>query len=197
MINELGQRQTRCKPGEFRAVTEESGDLYIEGYFAVFNSIYEIGPGMSESIAEGAFSVEGEDIRCLTDHDTRLVIGRTTAQTFDLKIDEHGLFGRAKVNPKDQDAMNTRARVERGDVTQASIGFDILDEESEYRDDGSVHWTIRKIKLYECSVCTFPAYEETNLSARAAQRDTIQKRKLEKWRTEMRRRVTTNKTKET
>lgn len=185
----LGKRQTRCKPGQFRAVREEGGDLYIEGYFAVFNSVYEIGEGMSEEIAPGAFEVEGQDIRCLTDHETRLVIGRTIADTFELKVDDHGLYGRAKVNPNDQDAVNTHARVERGDVTQASIGFDILDEDTEYRDDGSIHWRIKKIKLYECSVCTFPAYEETNLNARAAQKETFEKRKAEKWKNDMRQKL--------
>ena len=48
-------RQTRCKAAEF--TTREDGEaLKIEGYFAVFNSNYEIAPGMSESIAPGAFS---------------------------------------------------------------------------------------------------------------------------------------------
>lgn len=186
ITNELGQRQTRCKPAEFRAIRAEDGAMYIEGYFAVFNSDYNIAPGMSESIDPAAFNetISG-DIRCLTDHDTRLVIGRTTAKTFELSVDAHGLYGRALVNPDDQDAVNTHARVQRGDVTQASIGFDILDEESSYRDDGSVHWTIKKIKLYECSICTFPAYEETNLNARSAQKASIEKRQREKWQSDM------------
>lgn len=190
MENEtLGTRQTRCVPGEFRAV-EENEKRYIEGYFAVFNSNYEIAPGLSESIDMHAFDdTINDDIRCLTDHDTRLVIGRTTANTFELKITSHGLWGRALVNPNDLDAMNTLARVDRGDVDQASIGFDILDEETEFREDGSVHWTIKKIKLYECSCCTFPAYKETNISARAAQKDNLKKRKTELWRAEMRQKL--------
>lgn len=184
--NELGKRQLRCIPAEFRAERTEGDDIYIEGYFAVFNSNYDIGPGMSESIDPHAFdeTVTG-DIRALTDHDTRLVLGRTTAKTFELSIDAHGLYGRAKVNPKDLDAMNTYARIERGDVTQASIGFDIENEAAEYRDDGSVHWTIKKIKLYECSVCTFPAYAETNLNARTEQKAEFEKRKAEKWKSDM------------
>ena len=172
----------RSAPANFE-VREDDGKEYIEGFFAVFNSDYQIAPGMSESIAPGAFSdTLADDIRCLTNHDTRLVLGRTTANTFEVRETERGLWGRALVNPKDQDAVNTKARVDRGDVNQASFGFDILDQESEIREDGSVHWTIRKVKLYECSVCTFPAYKETNISARAAERDDIQKRKAEAWR---------------
>ena len=187
--NEIGKRQTRCINGNFQT-REEDGNLYIEGYFAVFNSVYNIAPGMSESIAPGAFSkVLNNDVRCLTDHDTRLVLGRTTANTFEIREDEHGLWGWALVNPNDQDAMNTKARVDRGDVNQASFGFDILDEETEYRDDGSVHWTIKEVELYECSVCTFPAYKETNITARSAQKDEIEKRKAEAWKTKMKERL--------
>ena len=175
----IGSRQSSCKPGEFRAVTD-GDEKYIEGYFAVFGSNYDIGPGMSESIDSHAFddAIQG-DIRCLTDHDTRLVIGRTTANTFNLSIDSHGLYGRALVNPNDQDALNTHARVERGDISQASFGFDILDEETEIRQDGSVHWTIKSVKLYECSVVTFPAYKETNIEARSEDMKKIRERETE------------------
>lgn len=180
----LGTRQVRCKPGEFRAI-EDDGSKYIEGYFAVFGDIYEIAPGMSESLDPECFNETiSDDIRCLTDHETRLVLGRTTAGTLTVKVDSHGLYGRALVNPDDQDALNTYARLQRGDISQASFGFDILDETTEYRDDGSVHWTIRKVKLYEISVCTFPAYSQTNINARSKQRDDMEKRKLEKWKSE-------------
>ena len=45
--------------------TREDGDgLYIEGYFAVFNSTYEIWPGATESIAPGAFDDSvSDDVR--------------------------------------------------------------------------------------------------------------------------------------
>lgn len=81
--------------------------------------------------------------------------------------------------------MNLYARVQRGDVTQCSFGFDILDESTEYRDDGSVHWTIKKVKLYEVSVVTFPAYEDTGVYARKKDFDAIKKRQAEQWKTAM------------
>lgn len=192
MVNrEIGERQTRCIAGDFRRAADDSGNQYIEGYFAVFGSNYEIGPGMSESIAPGAFTetLVNDDIRCLTDHDTRLVLGRTSAGTFEVREDGKGLWGRVLVNPNDQDAVNTQARVDRRDVTQASFGFDILEEDTEYREDGSVHWTIKKVKLYECSVCTFPAYAETNLEARTRDRDRIRARELEAWKTKMKEKI--------
>ena len=85
--------------------------------------------------------------------------------------------------------MNLYARVQRGDVNQCSFGFDILEQETEFRDDGSVHWTIRKVKLYEVSVCTFPAYAETSVQARKDDLDAAKKRRAEAYREELRTRL--------
>lgn len=171
--------------------TREDGDnLIIDAYFAVYNSVYDIAPGMSESIAPGAFanSLSG-DIRALINHDTTLVLGRTTAHTLELRDDSHGLFGSVIINREDQDAMNAYARVKRGDVSQCSIGFEIVKEDTDIRDDGSMHWTIREANLAECSLCTFPAYQETNAKVRAEQRDEILKRELDAWREKTKRRL--------
>ena len=181
--------QMRTSASEFQT-REDGGNLSIEGYFAVFNSNYEMGPGMSESIAPGAFSntISG-DIRALINHDTTLVLGRTKANTLRLNEDSHGLFGHIDINPNDGDAMNLYERVKRGDVDQCSFGFDIVREDTDISPDGSVHWTIREVNLYEVSCCTFPAYESTNISARTAQRDEIQKRELQAWREKTKRRL--------
>lgn len=174
-------RQTRTSDTRFQ-VREERGERRIEGYFSVFGSNYELWPGATESVDEHAFDgALTDDVRALIDHETRLVLGRNVAGTLQLRIDEHGLFGSILINESDQDAMNLYARVQRGDVSQCSFGFDILDEETEYRQDGSVHWTIKKVKLYEVSVCTFPAYKDTEVSARKQDYADIRKRQTEVW----------------
>ena len=54
--------------------------------------------------------------------------------------------------------------------------------EVEYREDGTVHWTITKVKpLYEVSPCTFPAYEDTSVSARKRDLDELRKKRSEVW----------------
>lgn len=187
---ERAERQLQNRSAEF--TTREDGDsLSIEGYFAVFNSTYEIAPGMSESIAPGAFSgsISG-DVRALINHDTTLVLGRSKAGTLELREDAHGLWGKILVNPNDVDAMNLYSRVKRGDVDQCSIGFEIRSEDTEIREDGSIHWTIKEVDpLYEVSCCTFPAYEETNIAARAKQREDIRQRELQVWREQMKERL--------
>ena len=99
----------------------------------------------------------------------------------DMKTAMAELQTKLQNSKNDTDAMNLYERVKRGDVDQCSFGFDILNEETDFRDDGSVHWTIKEVELYEVSPCTFPAYEETNISARAKERDDLIKRKNEAW----------------
>ena len=170
---------------------EDGEDLYLEGYFAVFNSVYELWPGATESIAPGAFDDSiSDDVRALFNHNDDLVLGRTTAATLELRQDSHGLWGRIRINRNDTDAMNAYARIQRGDVTGCSFGFDIQSQDVDYRDDGTVHWTITKISpLYEISPCTFPAYKETTVSARKKDLAEIEKKKREVWRKSMRARL--------
>lgn len=181
----MKENQIRGFLSEFK-VREDGEQPTIEGYFAVFNSTYDMGWGMSESIAPGAFTKAlSNDVRALINHDTTLVLGRTSAHTLELREDSHGLWGKITINPKDSDAMNLYERVKRGDVDQCSFGFNIVSEETDFRDDGTIHWTITEADLHEVSVCTFPAYEETAVSARKHDLDEIKKRSAEKWRSEM------------
>ena len=188
-MSDIGNRKMRTISTEFQT-REDGEDLKIEGYFAVFDSVYEIAPGLSESIAPGAFTKTlSRDIRALTNHDTTLVLGRTKAHTLELREDNHGLWGSVTINPKDSDAMNLYERVKRGDVNQCSFGFDILEEETEFLENGDIHWTIKSVKLYEVSCCTFPAYEETSIAARKQDAEELKKRSLEAWKERTRKKL--------
>lgn len=171
--------------------SDEDNNPVIEGYFAVFGDIYEVWDGATESIAPGAFdeSISG-DVRSLYNHNDDLVLGRTSAGTMELRQDSHGLWGRVKINTNDTEAMNAYERIKRGDITGCSFGFNIAEENTEIRDDGTVHWTITKVNpLYEISPCTFPAYEATHISARKKNLDDIAKRKLELRKIEIRKKL--------
>lgn len=187
--NRTNHRQVRSIASNFKT-REDGEEKRIEGYFAVFNSVYEITPDMTESVAEGAFSktLDG-DVRALIDHETMYVLGRNQAGTLELREDDKGLWGSILINPNDQDAMNLYSRVERGDVNQCSFGFEILSEETDFRDDGTVHFTITEVRLHEVSVCTFPAYAETSVQARKEDRAHEEERLNEIWRAEMRARL--------
>lgn len=190
----LNNRRVRAVPGQLRARRDDAPEAepVIEGYFAVFDSDYPIWPGAVERVAPGAFasSLGTMDVRALCDHESRLVLGRMSADTLTLREDEHGLFGTIKINRDDGDAMNLYARVQRGDVTQCSFGFDITAEDYIENPDGSCLWYIRDVVLYEVSVVTFPAYEETSVEARKADRETQRRRANAQWKTKMKERIT-------
>ncbi|MEG2101433.1 MAG: HK97 family phage prohead protease [Flavobacterium sp.] len=176
------EKQTRSIQCDLKTRAEpngESEEKIIEGYFAVFNKETELFPGGFEEIASNAFDKTlGNDIRALINHDTSLVLGRNKVGTLYLNIDTYGLYGRIKINEKDTDAINLYERVKRGDVDQCSFGFFILDESTEYREDGSAKWTLNEVDLYEVSVCTFPAYEETGVTARSNEMSIYKEKQL-------------------
>ena len=152
-------------------VRKEAGKRYIEGYFARFDDLYDMGWGVTETIDPHAFDrsiKDGDDVRVLVNHDTTKVLGRTAAGTATLRVDNVGLWASAEINEADTDATNEAARMERGDVTGASFGFEIRDIEREYdQSKGTIHRILRDVKLYEVSVCTFPAYQKTAVGVRA------------------------------
>ena len=193
-MNRQDMRHTRSFLGQLETRTEAE-EKVIEGYFAVFNRQTELWPGAFEQIAPRAFDgTLGNDIRALINHDVNMVLGRNKAGTLALEVDSYGLKGVIKINENDIDALNLYERVKRGDVNQCSFGFNILKEDTDYRDDGSVLWTIRQIDLHEVSVCTFPAYEQTGVQARQQEVKQHKERQLEAWRAQMKARLQNVKT---
>ena len=184
-------RQYRSAPVAFQTRSDDTGPV-IAGYFAVFNNPTELCPGCIEQIAPGAFTSSlGGDVRALIDHDTRLVIGRTTVGTLTLREDDNGLYGEIKINEHDSDAMNLYARVQRGDVSQCSFGFDIVAEDYVCSPDGQTcTWTIKDLVLCEVSVVTFPAYDATSVFARAADHvASIQSTRFERRKNDLKERI--------
>lgn len=179
------------KMHEVKTRETDSGNPEIEGYFAVFGDVYEVWPGVTESIEAGAFSESvSQDVRALYNHNNDVVLGRVSAGTLELKEDSHGLWGRVEINRNDSEAMNVYERIKRGDITGCSFGFGIESERCDFKDDGSVHYTIEKVNpLYEVSPCAFPAYEQTNVSARGKDLERIHERARQAWRDRMHERL--------
>lgn len=182
----------RTRRADFHTREAEDGGQVVEGYFVVFEQPYYVDDFCEEIVCRGAIdaATDTSDVRALIDHDSRLVLGRANenVNTLSWSIDDTGVFATIQINELDTDAVNLHARTQRGDVDQASFGFD--EDNVEYVDlpDGRVQRRIRHIsKLWELSVCTFPAYEQTFVSARARceadirrERTRIQKEKLKR-----------------
>lgn len=178
----LIENQTRTQITKFETREEASGEKVIEGYFAVFNKETELWPGAVEELSPNAFDQTlSNDIRGLTNHDSTLVLGRNKAGTLELRVDSRGLWGKIIINEQDSDAVNLYERVKRGDVDQCSFGFNILGEETDWREDGSVKWTITEVDLHEVSICTFPQYEDTGVQARQKMATQYREKQTEIW----------------
>ena len=164
----------------FTTRSENDNEKYIEGYFAVFNQQTELYRNAFEEIAQGAFdnSLKNNDIRCLFNHDTAKVLGRTGNNTLELRVDSHGLWGRVQVNPNDKEANDIYARVQRGDISGCSFGFNPINEETEFRDDGAIKWRVLEADTLEVSIVTFPAYPQTSIQARKVDETQYKERQI-------------------
>lgn len=175
------QKNIRDFKSSFKITRDETTpeERIVEGYFALYESETELWEGSYEIISKGAFdSTLNKDVRALWNHNTQYVLGRSKNGSLSLKADDKGLFGTIKL-PNTQYANDLYELVSRGDIDQASFGFNIIDEELEELASGGYRWRIKDIDLHEISVVTFPAYENTTVQAREKQVKDIEQRKLQ------------------
>lgn len=167
---------------EFSAEIRIDGKNVV-GYAAVYNTwSHDLG-GFVETIAPGAFSrslQSGRDVRALFNHDSAKVLGRQKARTLEVFEDAKGL-GFSCVLGETNFANDLRKMLDRGDVDQCSFGFTL-----DY-DGGGDDWlppenamapcrrVLRSVNLFEVSVVTFPAYEDTSASLRGLAEPSLKK----------------------
>ena len=158
---------------EVRAVGEDSATPVISGYAAVFDElsvvIDDFWSQFRERIEPGAFaaSIANDDVWALWNHNADFPIGRKKNNTLRLWEDDHGL-GFEITPPTTQLAAGFVETIRSGYVDGMSFGFSVLDEEWDEDAVGQSIRTLKKIKLYEVSPCTFPAYPQSEAQVRAA-----------------------------
>jgi uncharacterized protein len=136
---------------------ENGTTLY--GYAALFDSPSEPMPFI-EYVKRGAFSKtlnDGADVRLLIDHEG-VPLARTKSGTMRLMEDERGLAVEADLDPMNPDAARVISAMKRGDLSQMSFAFRTIQDK--FSDDRMVR-ELREVQLYDVSVVTFPAYEQT------------------------------------
>ena len=144
----------------------------IEGHAAVFDSWSETLGGIfpfKEVVRRGSFSESIEETifaRCSTTTRTMCLAG-TGRVTLELVEDEVGL--RVRIAPPDTSwALDVQTSIRRGDISQMSIGFVVEDDEWRTENGMDVR-ELRKVKLFDVSPVTFPAYTATDVGVRAMQ----------------------------
>ena len=140
----------------------------LRGYAAVFNSLSENLGGFREQISPGAFRSSigpDADVKAFWNHNSDIVLGRTTSGTLRLVEDETGLA--IEIDPPES-ARSFVESVERGDVSQMSFGFSVRPDGDrvEIDDDGMMIRTLTDIRLFEVSPVAMPAYPATSISQR-------------------------------
>jgi uncharacterized protein len=130
---------------------------HVLGYFRKFR----------EQFKKGAFedSLSKDDQRFLWSHDTSKVLGRTKNNTLRLFEDAIGLRFELDL-PDTTLGDDTYKSIKRGDVDGVSFGFQMIGHEIEEPDDDLMLRTVTKAKLLEVSAVAFPAYPDSEVSAR-------------------------------
>lgn len=159
---------------ECRAENDSEKGSILVGRPIVYDSKTDIGGWFEEVIERGALDkTDLTDVRFLVNHDTsKIPLARsrknTENSTMKLTVDDDGLGIRVSLDTENNsEARNLFSAVERGDITGMSFMFSIRDEEWDNIDSD---YPTRRIKgissVIEVSAVTFPAYEETSISAR-------------------------------
>jgi HK97 family phage prohead protease len=149
---------------EMRA--SEDGNVFT-GYAAVFDSPSEPMPFV-EYVRKGAFTKtlkDGADVRLLIDHEG-VPLARTKSGTLTLEEDERGLRVEASLDPMNPDAQRVISAMKRGDLSQMSFAFRTIKDA--FSADGMVR-ELREVQLFDVSVVTYPAYEDTIAELRRSQ----------------------------
>ncbi len=153
---------------ELRVDDNESGK--IVGHASVFDSWSELLGGIfpfKEIVRKKAFeeTIKVDDVRALFNHDPNYVLGRNKAGTLELAEDEIGL--KVIITPPDTSwAKDLIVNVRRGDISQMSIGFIVLEDVWGTKDGVDIR-EIKKVQLFDVSIVTYPAYTQTDVGVRA------------------------------
>lgn len=149
---------------EMRVIQGEDGKRTMTGHAAVFNTLTDLGWGIREKVAPGAFaeSIGKDDVRALFNHDPNYVLGRNTSGTLRMYEDEKGLA--VEIDPPDtQFARDLAVSMERGDITQMSFAFQVVKQSWEEKEGYDLR-TLEKVKLWDVSPVTYPAYTQTDIA---------------------------------
>lgn len=159
---------------DIRAQKDEKRGNIIIGRPIVYESKTDIAGMFAEVIEKGALkNTNLEDVRFLVNHDkSKIPLARsrrnTKNSTMQLSVDDKGMEIQVELDIENNtEARNLYSAIERGDITGMSFMFGIEDEEWEDLDTDYPTRHIKSIStVVEVSAVTFPAYEDTSISAR-------------------------------
>lgn len=172
----LNNREERFFDADFELRSEESGQNRVRGYALKFNVVYDMG-WYTESVDRSALSkADMSDIRILLNHDANIILGRTSAKTAEVGIDDVGMWYEVDL-PNSPNGENARVAIERRDITQSSWGFQFRTDSTGRRigdkwemRNGREHRTITDVSVvFDASPVTYPANPDTSVAKKSAE----------------------------
>lgn len=168
MMDKTEQRELTTNKIEIRE--DDDGNRTISGYavkWGMKSQVLGYYRKFREQFNKGAFSdsLENDDQRFLWSHDNSKVLGRIRNKTLRLEEDSTGLRFELDL-PKTTLGNDTYESIKRGDVDGVSFGFSMISEDIEEPDDDLMLRTVTKARLFEVSAVAFPAYPDSEVSAR-------------------------------
>lgn len=167
----------------------ESGKPLITGYAAVFHrdgdpgTEYEIFPGLVEQLSRTAFSralKDRDDVRALFNHDAQKILGRVSAGTLRLNVDDRGL--RYEIDPPEtQYSRDLITSIRRGDVDGSSFAFTARSEHLRAEEARDVR-VLEDVNLYDVGPVTYPAYKSSTTGLRSECLEPELYEQWQKWR---------------
>lgn len=149
---------------------DENGNKTLSGYAVKWEKkslVMGYYRKFREQFRQGAFldSLQKDDQRFLWSHDTSKVLGRKKNKTLRLYEDSIGLRFELDL-PNTTLGSDAYETIKRGDVDGVSFGFQMINEEIDEPDNDLMLRTVTKAKLLEVSAVAFPAYPDSEVSAR-------------------------------
>lgn len=175
--------ERRFAPAGLEVRQSETGGAMLHGYALRFNSTYDMGWFTEEVSSTALQNANMEDVRVLFNHDPNQILGRTSAKTARVGVDNIGLWYEVDL-PSSPNGENARVAVERGDVTQSSWGFTLRKDSTGRRTgdkwemrDGKEHRILTDVDtIFDSSPVTFPANPDTTIAKRSLQLSKLEKR---------------------
>lgn len=174
---------------------EEEGEnktgMVVEGYALKFNTDSEEMFHYSDAEGVGVLietidpraleETDMSDVRFLFNHDSNHILGRSSAGTLDLKVDDDGLYYRAEL-PNTTVGRDTYENIRLGNISQCSFAMRLDEGDYEVESEGSRRYrgVVKRIKeLLDVSAVTYPAYKDTDVGVAVRSIEKVRESRLE------------------
>lgn len=153
---------------------EGSQTSTLRGYALRFGSTYDMGWFTEEVSSTALQNANLQDVRVLLNHDPNNILGRTSANTARVGVDNVGMWYEVDL-PDSPNGQNARVAVQRGDITQSSWGFTLRRDDTGRRTgdkwemrDGKEHRILTDVDVvFDASPVVFPANPDTTIAKRS------------------------------